>query len=442
MESMRNKFQRPARERGARVATRTAPKVLDSWQAVGLRQIRAVVKVAELGSIARAASVLRRSRSALSKSITKVEAALGSRVFDRARGSFVPTATGIPVVARFRTIEAVLGEAWREYDRAYRHVRPGSPTANFLGDVSTKRLLQLTALYDSGSVGAAAARLRVSCAAIHKTVREVESHFDVPLFTRLAAGRVAVSEFGSVLIPRLKLALSELGHAGEDLAGMRGLSDGRVAIGCLPSMASLIIPRAAVRALEQHPMLAVSMVEGSYGELVAALLSGDIDLIVGGVSPARGFPGVRTETLLNDSICIVGRAGHPLAGHARLTSADFTAFRWVLPARGNMTKPILEALLTRAGIRPAMPTVENASIVTLNGLLVGSDFLTVGTALQVRYEEQRGSLVQIPFRLSSESWPSGIIIREATEPSRGARLYIDALRQVCTEFHDCRRSGP
>ena len=159
------------------------------------------------------------------------------------------------------------------------------------------------------------------------------------------------------------------------------------------------------------------------------LQSGETDVIVGGLAPARDFPDVRTIPLIDDRIVIFGRAGHALARRRKLSSADFRAIRWVLPRR-SMARPAFESLLARAGIRPALPIVENASIAALNGLLATSDMLTVGTALQMQVEAQRGILGEIPFRLTSEIWQTGIVLRESTAPSPAARLFIEILQSI------------
>jgi LysR family transcriptional regulator of gallate degradation len=158
------------------------------------------------------------------------------------------------------------------------------------------------------------------------------------------------------------------------------------------------------------------------------LRSGEIDMIVGGLAPARDFPAVRTIPLLDDRVVIFGRAGHPLARRRKLSSGDFKAIRWVLPMRRSAATPAFESLLIQAGIRPELPIVENASITAVNALLAKSDMLTVGTALQMQVEAERGVLQEIPFRLTNEVWQTGIVLRESTVPSPAARVFIEVLQ--------------
>jgi LysR family transcriptional regulator of gallate degradation len=399
---------------------------------LGMRQILCVTQVARVGNVTRAATALRKSQGAVSKAIAQAERVLGTGLFAGVRGQMVPTAAGKLVVARFRAIETLASAAKSEADRASGTTR-ASRAFQFLTNASTKRLQQLVALLELGSIDAAAVRLGVSRDAVYKSLREAEHLLDASLFHHLGAGRFVATPGGRALLTRIKLMLAEMQHVLEDVAELRGRTEGRLTIGCLPSMASHIVPDATTEVLRRAPQLSVALIEGSYDELMDGLQSGEIDVIVGGLAPARDFPDVRTIPLIDDRIVIFGRAAHPLArGRRKLSPADFKSIRWVLPMRKSLPKPAFESLLARAGIRAELPVVENASIAALNGLLATSDMLTVGSALQMQLEEQRGVLKEIPFRLTSEIWQTGIVLRESTVPSPAARLFLDVLQTRAT----------
>lgn len=399
---------------------RRAPGVRRVDSTLGMRQILCVTRVADVGNVTRAAALLRKSQGAVSKAIAQAERVLGAGLFAAGRGQVALTEAGKLVVARFRAIEVLASAAARDADAA--------PATHFLANASTKRLQQLAALLDLGSIEAAATRLGVTKDAIYKSLREAEHQLNVPLFHHLAAGRFVATPGGRALLTRIKLMLAEMRHALEDVAELRGRTEGRLSIGCLPSMASHIVPDATTEVLRRAPQLSVALIEGSYDELMEGLQSGEIDVIVGGLAPARDFPDVRTIPLIDDRVVIFGRAAHPLARKRKLSSADFKGIRWVLPMRRALPKPAFESLLAQAGIRPALPIVESASIAALNGLLATSDMLAVGSALQMQVEADRGVLREIPFRLTGEIWQTGIVLRESTVPSPAARVFIEVLR--------------
>lgn len=83
---------------------------------MNLDHLRAVSRVAELGSITEAAADLDMTQSGVSRQIQKVEQELGVRLFDRAHGRAKLTAAG----ARFRIFA---DDILREYDEVLRELR-------------------------------------------------------------------------------------------------------------------------------------------------------------------------------------------------------------------------------------------------------------------------------------------------------------------------------
>lgn len=103
-----------------------------------LKQLRAVVTVAETGSVTRASQLLHMVQPAVSRQISSLEDELGVPLFDRTRQGMRPTQAGAALVARARRILT-------EVERAHAEVRPtrgevtGIATVGILGSV--ERLL-------------------------------------------------------------------------------------------------------------------------------------------------------------------------------------------------------------------------------------------------------------------------------------------------------------
>jgi len=98
---------------------------------LGLRELRAVLAIAELGSFRRAATELGYTQSALSRQVTALEAALGCPLFDRpgGRAQVRLTAAGAAVCQRARRVltevEAVSADAERAARGESTRVRVG-----------------------------------------------------------------------------------------------------------------------------------------------------------------------------------------------------------------------------------------------------------------------------------------------------------------------------
>ena len=78
---------------------------------INLRHLRALTAVVAAGSVAGAAEGMYRVRSAVTRSILELEAALGRQLFDRRSGRLALNAYGRLVLVRARRIEKAFEEA-------------------------------------------------------------------------------------------------------------------------------------------------------------------------------------------------------------------------------------------------------------------------------------------------------------------------------------------
>ncbi|GAA1893259.1 LysR family transcriptional regulator [Actinomadura bangladeshensis] len=113
-----------------------------------LKQLRALITVAEVGSVTRAAEVLRLVQPAVTRQIRTLERELGAPLFERTRQGMRPTQAGTVVIEHAR-------RALRELEQARAEVRP-SP--GMVTGIVTVGLLESTADLLSGPLVAALAR--------------------------------------------------------------------------------------------------------------------------------------------------------------------------------------------------------------------------------------------------------------------------------------------
>src|SRR4051812_47398201 len=91
-------------------------------------------------------------------------------------------------------------------------------------------LRDFIAVADTGSVRAAARRLRLSQGAISKNLLALERELGVALLVRSARG-VEPTDFGKILLRRARLADGELRKAKEEIAALAGHAAGPVSVG-------------------------------------------------------------------------------------------------------------------------------------------------------------------------------------------------------------------
>jgi len=269
--------------------------------------------------------------------------------------------------------------------------------------------------------------------AVSAAVRELEASLGLRLFERTPKGMLP-SVHGEVLALHVKRALAELRHARDEIASLRGSTQGTVTVGALPLGRTLILPRAIARVVSRHPGLRIATVEGPFATLVAALRSGDVDFILGALRPPGYATDLVGEPLLSEELAIVARADHPLLRKPRTTLQAVARGAWVLPRPGTPTRDLVEALFARRRIRAPDVRVETSDLAVLRGVLLESDLVTAISARQLDHEFRAGLLKALPIALPETSRLIGITRRSASVPSPGATLLMDEIRAIAADL--------
>lgn len=395
-------------------------------QHIGIRQAKIFLAVADSLCVTRAAGLLNRSQTSVTKSLHELEQQLGVTLFDRSSKGVSLTAFGKCLLRHAREAACAFSTAGEQVAsalarRSVRRSRIGSM------EVSDRWLDAFLATAEHQDYASAAEHLGVTSAAISLSLRKLEEAVGAKLFESTPQA-VVPSAIGRLLSRYVKLARSHLRHACDELAGMQGAHRGRVVVGTLPFVRTIIVPRAITRLLQEHPYLDVSTVEGPYEDLAAALRCGDIDLMVGALRGPNADKDLSEEPIIDDSLSIVARAGHPLCKRGALQWRDLLAYDWILPRRGTPTRELFERAVSLRGLTVPPHVVETSSLVTLRGLLMESDRVTILSRHQILFEEQCGLLGVLAFELNGTARAIGITCRRRGSMSPAAALFAEQIR--------------
>src|SRR5512139_2144332 len=111
-----------------------------------------------------------------------------------------------------------------------------------------------TVVAECMSFSRAAEALFISQPAVSKAVRELENQLGVPLFER-GAGKLSLTEAGTLLAERGRVILAIEQSAEEDLQGLRGLHHGILRIGSSTTIATYLLPPVIAAFLHDHPSI-------------------------------------------------------------------------------------------------------------------------------------------------------------------------------------------
>ena len=400
--------------------------------ALTLRALRAVAAVHGQGSAAGAAVRLHLSVSAVTRAVRQAEDALGLPLFDRGARGMATTPAG-------RVLAARVQRAIAELSQGQGALAPFAPAgeARLALRVTEGMLLALAAVAETRSETAAGAELGISQAAVHQTLSRLEHLARTRLFERSPRG-TRLSEAGELLLRRAKLALTELRIAQDELASLRGLAAGRVALGALPMAADVLVPQALARLFAQQPGIIATVADGTYAALLQQLRHGDVDLLVGPLRADQAAHDIEEQLLFVDRLMPVVRAGHPLLASARPPTSlrALQSLPWIGPLPGTPARAAFERAFAAARLPLPHVGLQANSPAVVRSVLLAGDHVAMLSALQIRAEVDSGLLVLLPVPVQGTQRPIGLTLRRDGLASPACRALMGELRAVAAEVTD------
>lgn len=396
-----------------------------------LRHVRLFAFAVATNSLSRAAEAVRVSQPAASQAISKLESYFKGPLFERTGSGVFPTQRGAIVAVRAERALNLLRSA---NARLARQSRMGRALAQDLLEThaTIAHLRAIAAFEQTGSFSAAARRLEQAEPSVQRAARELERIGGVALFD----GRqvVRLTPTGQMLASCASLLLRELEAAVDEVDELDGLFNGRIVIGTLPLVRTRVVPAAVAAWSARWPNASIEILDGSYETLQHGLAVGDVDMLVGALRDDPGARGLVQETLFDDGLSIIARAGHPLLSKEHVELGDLFAFPWVLPRRGTPTRAIFDDIASRADVHPQQSgLVETGSLVALRGILLETDRLTILSRRQITYEERMGLLAVLPFGLPGSERPIGVTTRSGWKPTVLQAEFLEALRHAVAD---------
>lgn len=393
-----------------------------------LRHLHLCQEVSRLQSVSAVARRLHLTQPAVTQAVANVERYFGAPLFARGPAGMKLTEAGIVCLSRIERAVKQLHEGLSELLRRS-GVSPEDiePVAHRL---TNAQLQALSAFTLHGSFSRAARASDIAQPTLHRAARTLERVLGVPLFERTSFG-VRVTRDAEAFARCVRLAFAEVTQALAEVdKTLRGTASGVTVIGAMPLSQSFIIPSALIEFKREHPEHEVSIIEGTYEHLLAALQSGEADFLIGALRDEAIVGAVEQVHLFNDPLSIAARHGHPLAGRKRVRPADLIAYPWIAPRAGSPLRLQFEALFTAAGVSAPAHSVQCNSLIAARAFLLEGDYLMLSSAHQIHYEVRAGLLVALPHPGGKVTRSIGLTMRRNWQSTPVQSRLIDLLRDV------------
>jgi DNA-binding transcriptional LysR family regulator len=218
--------------------------------------------------------------------------------------------------------------------------------------VSVYRLRVFRAVAERRSFTLAAADLSTTQPAVSRVVQLLEAATGMALFNR-QPGAVVLTAAGEQVYQYAVSVLDATQQLERSLARLGGAATERLAIGAGMVLGVYVLPPLMGHFRESHPGVEISLRMGEADELLAQLMSGQIDVLLLGQLPDPHYlESIVAEKYFVDQIHLVVSGSHPLAEVESISTDVLRGLPFVQPRAGSWMRGVIDDHLRHLGVRP------------------------------------------------------------------------------------------
>ena len=296
--------------------------------------------------------------------------------------------------------------------------------------IRLRHMIVAATIAHRGSIREASSVLYLTQPAMSRSLAELERILGVQLFDRGPKG-MTVTAAGAPLITHMQLITSEVGsllrHADEIVSG----NSGEVRVGTLLAGTADILPSAVFEVIRRLPRVRVAISEATPDRLHEDLMTGQVDFVVGRVTPLASMSGVDVEPLYDDEVHVVCTPSHARSGH-RGSLSELVDDAWILPPRDTSLRQQIEAAFIRGCGRTPGHVIECVAPVPVKALVLRGEHLAVVPAGIFVEEFESDVLVSLQVNIEGTSVPVGIITRSGAQLPASAYALMSSLREAAS----------
>jgi LysR family transcriptional regulator, transcription activator of glutamate synthase operon len=290
------------------------------------------------------------------------------------------------------------------------------------GAMELRQLRAFVHVTHAGTFTRAAEELHLAQSAVSQSVGRLEAELGFALLRRTSRG-VELTEAGSVVFERAREIVAGADAIRSDLAALRGLLEGTVALGTMLPPGPIDLPGLLASFHAAHPGIGVHVREGSAPEILAALRRDELDVAFTGVEAGALDDGLAGEQMLSEELLLVAPPGHDLGTPAL---ADLTGVPFIGYRRGSALRDTVDRALRAAGASPQI-VFESDELVSVRELVARS--LGVSIVPRSTADGDGPPVAVIPVGLER---PLTLVWRERRQPPAAA-AFLAFVRAAATD---------
>jgi len=205
------------------------------------------------------------------------------------------------------------------------------------------------AVAEAGSISRAASRLSASESSVADAISGMERSLGAKLFQRQRSRGVTLTSDGKTALPLAQRILSDGSELSDAIGKEAGTVAGLVRIGCVGTLASLILPSLLVTVGETLPGIHIEYVIDDFVGLQERLENAELDLIIAfDIDVPPEFSSLKFAT--TQAMAVVAEH-HPLAHRSKVELTELAAEPMILLDISSSRTHTLE-LMSARGVKP------------------------------------------------------------------------------------------
>lgn len=215
-------------------------------------------------------------------------------------------------------------------------------------NVELRQLRAFLQVAHAGTFTRAAEQLHLAQSAVSQAVGRLEAELGFELLRRTSRG-VELTEAGTVVFERAREIVAGADAIRSDLAALRGLLEGTVALGTMLPPGPVDLPGLLASFHATHPGIGVRVLEGSAPDIVAGLRRDELDVAFTGLAADALEDGLAGEQMLSEELLLIAPPGHDLGAPSlsELSGVPFIGYR-----RGSALRDTVDGALRAAAATP------------------------------------------------------------------------------------------
>jgi DNA-binding transcriptional LysR family regulator len=213
-----------------------------------------------------------------------------------------------------------------------------------------RQLEYFIAVAEEANFTRAAERVHISQSGVSAQVRQLEHDLGATLIDR--SGRSAsLTAAGAAALDHARAVLASVDAVQKAVDDVNGLIRGRLVIGMVTACTVTPLFDALAAFHLAHPGVEITLIEDNSDRLVERVRSGAADLALIGASGIAPL-GPDALPIVSERLVAAVPLGHPLAGRARATLDEISAYPIVSLPKGTGVRAVFDQGCAAKGIRP------------------------------------------------------------------------------------------